>query len=163
MRFEINHVTGTSYNHQANSIGEHMIQTIKHLIVKNQNDTWLALLILKATPITGIDRSPAELLCNRNFRTNIPMIQHASSLSDHAKLRSENSTKYQTGSKALVPLTLGSHILYDKNPDNNTKRPKWSRGTVTNINDPGGKYTIEMDTGKNVTRKGMILGQMDPM
>ena len=60
-RFEINHITGASYNHQANSIAEHMIQTTKHLMVKNQNDTWLALLILKATPITGIDRSPAEL------------------------------------------------------------------------------------------------------
>ena len=93
MKFEINHITGTSYNHQANSIAKQMIQTIKHLMVKNQNDTWLALLILKATPITVIDRSPAELLCNRHFRTNIPMIQHASSLSKNVKLRSENSGK----------------------------------------------------------------------
>ena len=80
MRFEINHIMGASYNHQVNSIAEHMIQTIKHLMVKNQNDTWLALFILKATPMTGIDRSPAELLCNRHFRTNIPMIQHANNL-----------------------------------------------------------------------------------
>ena len=85
-RFEINHITGASYNHQANSIAECVIQTIKHLMVKNQNDTWLAMLILKSTPITGIDRSPAELLCNRCFRTNIPIIQHASNLSSQAKL-----------------------------------------------------------------------------
>ena len=38
-RFEINHITGASYYHQANSIVEHMIHTIKHLKVKNQNDT----------------------------------------------------------------------------------------------------------------------------
>ena len=82
------------------------------------------------------------------LRTNILLIKHASSLADQARLRNENSTKYQTGSKALVPLSLGSHVLYDKNSDNNTKRPEWSRGTVTNINDPGRKYTIEMDTGK---------------
>ena len=94
-----------------------MIQTIKHLMVKNQNDTWLAPLILKSTPITGIDRSPAELLCNRHFRTNIPMIQHASNLSSQAKFCNEDPTKYQTGSKELVPLNLGSHVLYDKNPD----------------------------------------------
>ena len=58
-----------------------MIQTIKQLMVKNQSDSWLVLLILKSTPMNGIDRSPAELLCNRCFRTNIPMIQHASDLS----------------------------------------------------------------------------------
>ena len=121
-------------------------------MVKNQYDTWLALLILKSTPITGIDKSPAEMLCNRKFRTNIPLIRHASSLADQARLRNKNSTKYKTGNKALVPLSLCSHVLYDKNPDNNTKRPEWSSGTVTNINDPGRKYTIETDTGKNVTR-----------
>ena len=122
-RFEINHITGASYNHQVNSIAEHMIQTIKHLMVKNQNDTWLALLILKATPKTGIDRSPAELLCNRCFRTNIPMIQHVSNLSSQAKLHNEDPTKYQTGSKGLVPLNLGSCVLYNKNPDS-AKRPE---------------------------------------
>ena len=35
VRFEINHITGASYNHQANSIAEQMIQTIKQLMVKN--------------------------------------------------------------------------------------------------------------------------------
>ena len=39
-KFEINHITGASYNHQANSIAERMIQTIKQLMVKNQNDSW---------------------------------------------------------------------------------------------------------------------------
>ena len=29
------------------------------MMIKNQNDTWLALLILKSAPISGIDRSPA--------------------------------------------------------------------------------------------------------
>ena len=61
-RFEIDHTTGASYNHQANSIAEHMIQTIKQLMVKNQNDTWLAILILKSMPMNGIGRSPAELI-----------------------------------------------------------------------------------------------------
>ena len=150
-RFEINHITGASYNHQANSIAEHMIQTIKQLMVKNQNNTLLALLILKSTPMNGIDRSPAELLCSRQFQTNLPLIKHASSLADQARLRSENPTKYQTGSKELVPLNLGSCVMYDKNPDS-TKRPEWSKGVVKDLQRPGHKYTIESDTGKNVTR-----------
>ena len=102
--------------------------------------------------MTGIDRSLAELLCNRCFRTNIPMIQHASDLSCKARLHNEDPTKYQTGRKKLVPLKLGSHVLYDKNPDNSTKRPEWSKGVIKDLKGPGCKYTIESDTGKNVTR-----------
>ena len=151
VRFEINHTTGASYNHQANSIAECMIQTIKQLMVKNQNDTWLAMLILKSTPMNGIDRSPAQLLCNRLFRTNIPMIQHASDLSYKARLRNENSAKYQNGSRDLVPLSLGSCVVCDKNPDS-TKRPECSEGVIKYIEGPGRKYTIESDAGKNVTR-----------
>ena len=96
--------------------------------------------------------SPDELLCNRKFRTNIPLIKHASSLAYQARLRNKNSTKYQTGSKELVPLNLGSCVLYDKNPDNKTKRPEWLRGVVMDIDGPGRKYKIENDVGKNVTR-----------
>ena len=80
------------------------------------------------------------------------MIQHASDLSCKAKLHNEDSTKYQTGSKELVPLNLGSCVLYDKNPDNSTKRAEWSKGVAKDIQGPGPKYTIESDTGKNVTR-----------
>ena len=43
--------------------------------------------------MNGIDRSPAELLCNRCFRTNTPMIQHASDLSHKARLHNEDSIK----------------------------------------------------------------------
>ena len=151
-KFEINHITGASYNHQANSIAECMIQTIKQLMVKNQNDTWLAMLILKSTPMNGIDRSLAKLLCNRCFRANIPMIQHASDLLCKARLHNEDPTKSQTGSKELVPLSLGSCVLYDKNPGNSTKRPEWSKGVIEDIGEPCHKYTIESDAGKNVTR-----------
>ena len=150
-KFDIVHQTRASYNHQVNSITECAIQTIKHLMIKNQNNTWLALLISKLTPISGIDMSLAELLCNRRFRTNIPLIKHASTLVDQARLRNANLTKYQTGSKELVPLNLGSHMLYDKNPDCN-KRPDWSKGVVTDIDGPGRKYNIQNDTGENVTR-----------
>ena len=148
-RFDIKHVTGSAYNHQANAIAKRSIQTVKHLMTKNPNDTWLAL-ILKSIPINEINRSPAGLLCNRRFRTNLPIMKYANDLSDQTKLRGD-PTKYQTGSKALVPLNLGSRILYNKSLDS-TKRPEWSKGIVENIEGPGHKYTIETDTGKNVTR-----------
>ena len=64
---------------------------------KNPNDQWLALLIFKSTPITGIDKSPSELLCNRRFWTNLPLVQHA-------KLK---TNMYNTG-KDLLPIPIGS-------------------------------------------------------
>ena len=102
--------------------------------------------------MNGIDKSPAELLCNRRFRTNIPMIQHASDLLHKARLRNEDPSKYQTSSKGLVPLSLDSWVLYDKNPDNNSKRPEWSKDIIKDVGEPGHKYTITNNTGKNVTR-----------
>ena len=129
-----------------------MIQTIKQLTIKNQNDSWLAMLILKSTPMNEIDRSLSELLCNRCFRTNIQMIQHASDLWYKARFCNEDPTKYQTGSKELVPFSLGSCVLYDKNLDNSTKRPEWSKGVIKDTGEPVHKKTIESDAGKNVTR-----------
>ena len=85
------------------------------------------------------------------FRTNILLIKHASTLVDQARLRNKNPTKYQTGSKDLVPLNLGLHVLYNKTPDS-TKRPDWSKGVVMDIDGPGRKYNIQSDTGKYVTR-----------
>ena len=78
-------------------------------------------------------------------------MRHASSLSDQARLRCDDPTKYQTGSKELVPLNLGSCMLYDKNPDS-TERPEWSKGVVKDLEGLGCKYTMESDTSKNVTR-----------
>ena len=34
--FDIKHVTGSAYNHQANAIAERSIQTVKHLMTKTQ-------------------------------------------------------------------------------------------------------------------------------
>ena len=65
-KFEIEHLTGSAYNHHANAIAERNIQTIKHLMSKNPNNDWLALLIFKSTPITGIDKSPSDCFVIEN-------------------------------------------------------------------------------------------------
>ena len=148
-RFEIEHITGSTYNGQANAIAERNIQTIKHLMSKNSNELWLALLIFKSTPITGIDKSPSELLCNRKFQTNLPLIQHASELASKSKLK---TSMHNTG-KDLLPISIGSRIVYDTNPDHKTKRPEWSKGTIKDVSGPGHKYTIQSDdSGRVLTR-----------
>ena len=121
-KFAVEHITGSAYNHQANAIAERSIQTIKNLVAKNPRDVWLALLIFKSTPITDIDKSPSELLCSQRFRTNLPMMQHASELAYKAKLK-PLKTDVDTG-KNLLPIPIGSQIIYDSNPDHKAKRHK---------------------------------------
>ena len=120
-KFEIEHITGSAYNHQANAIAERNIQTIKHLMSKSLNDEWVALLIFKSAPITGIDKSPSELLCNRKFQTNLPLIQYASELASKAKLKTHAKTSMNNTGKDLLPIPIGSKIIYDSNPDHKTK------------------------------------------
>ena len=69
----------------------------------------------------------------QKVQTNVPLIQTASSLASQAKFRSDKLI-YQTGSNVLVPINLGQHVLYKKNPDSNpNKRPEWSEGIVTEL------------------------------
>ena len=110
-RFEIEHITGSAYNHQANAIAERSIQTIKNLMVKNPRDVWLALLIFKSTPITGIHKSPFELLCNQKFRTNLPMIQHASELANKARLKLLKTDVDAGKGKDLLPMSSNMFML----------------------------------------------------
>ena len=121
-------------------------------MAKKHGDHWLALLILKSTPITGIDKSLSELLCNRKFRTNLPIIQHASELADKAKLGNNDSNKYSVG-REFVPIPIGSHVMYDSNPDSSkAKRPEWSKGIVKDFNGRDRKNIIENDSGRQLTR-----------
>ena len=55
--------------------------------------------------------------------------------------------------KDLLPVPIGSRIVYDSNPDHKTKRPEWSKGTIKDVSGPGQKYTIvNDDTGRVLTR-----------
>ena len=65
-RFDIKHVTGSAYNHQANAIAKRSIQTVKHLMTKNPNDTWLALLILNQRQSMGLTGVPLSSCATDN-------------------------------------------------------------------------------------------------
>ena len=53
---------------------ERMVQTIKQIMNKNAENTWLAMLIFRSTDIPGVNKSPSEILNVRKYRTNLPMI-----------------------------------------------------------------------------------------
>ena len=62
--------TISSCNHASLGSAEQMVQTVKQIMVKNPQNTWLAMLIFKATIIPEVQKSPSELLNSRKYRTN---------------------------------------------------------------------------------------------
>ena len=145
--------TISSYNHASLGSAEHMVQTVKQIMVKNPQNAWLAMLIFKATMIPEIQKSPSELLNSHKYRTNLPMIDFSQSRNDEPaeKLIHKCELKAQKESgKELPKLDVGTPVLYDKNPDSTkVKRPKWCKGTIKNRQNPC-KYEILTDDSDRV-------------
>ena len=74
--------TISSYNHASLGSAERMVQTVKQIMVKNPENTWLTMLIFKATMIPEIQKSPGELLNSWKYRTNLPMVDVNQSKND---------------------------------------------------------------------------------
>ena len=88
-------------------------------MTRNPENAWLAMLIFKATYIPSINKSPAELLNSRKFRTNLPMIdlnQNKSNEPEIETLLDRHQRVTDTG-KELPKPDVGTPVLYDKNPD----------------------------------------------
>ena len=112
------------------------------------------ILIFKATFIPDIQKSPAELLNNRKYRTNWPMIDFSQSHNNEPveKLIQKHESKTETG-KELLKLDVGTPVLYDKNLDSTkVKRPEWCRGIVKNRENPRKYEILSDDTDRVITR-----------
>ncbi|XP_041453631.1 uncharacterized protein K02A2.6-like [Lytechinus variegatus] len=76
------HVTSSPHFPQSNGFVERAIQTIKHTLAKAtscKQKINMALLCLRTTPIDSELSSPAELLCDRKFKSNLPLVIHNTS------------------------------------------------------------------------------------
>ena len=145
--------TISSYNHASLSSAEHKVQTVKQIMVKNPENTWLTMLIFKATMIPEVQKSPSKLLNSCKYRTNLPMIDFSQLRNNEPveKLNHKCELKAQKESgKELPKLDVGTPVLYDKNPDSTkVKRPKWCKGTIKNRENPQ-KYKILTDDSDRV-------------
>ena len=104
----------SAYNHQSVGSVERMVQTIKQIMLKNAENSWLAMLIFRSTDIPGVNRSPSEILNGHKCRTNLPLIDmhHKSNKSEIEKMVEKRMSKPTTGSE-LPKIPVGTPILYD--------------------------------------------------
>ena len=104
----------SAYNHQSVVSVERMVQTIKQIMLKNAENTWLAMLIFRSSDIPGINKSPNEILNGQKYRNNLPMIDvhHKSSESEIESLAEKRMNKPVTGQE-LCKLPVVTPILYD--------------------------------------------------
>ena len=104
----------SSYNHQSVGCIERIFQTVKQIMVRNTDNTWLAMLIFKATDIPAIDKSPSELLNTRKFRTNLPSID-INQKSNETKIKKLADRWLSTPKswKELPKIPVGMPILYE--------------------------------------------------
>ena len=142
----------SAYNHQSVGSAERTVQTIKQIMNKNAENAWLAMLIFRATPIPGINKSPSEILNGRKFRTNLPIIDfHRTNETEIESLAERRMSKSVKGQE-LNKLPVGTPILYDSNPDSSKiKRPTWLKGTVKNRLGER-KYEVLTDSDRVIMR-----------
>jgi hypothetical protein len=70
-------VTSSPGYPRSNGQAERCVQTIKLLFKKaeeSRTDPHIALLNYRAAPLSGSDKSPAELFLNRRLRTKLPLV-----------------------------------------------------------------------------------------
>ena len=70
-RYKFSHVTSSPHYPKSNGFIERMFRTVKQLM-KYEDDTYLALLNYRATPLPWCGLSPSQLLMGRRIRTPVP-------------------------------------------------------------------------------------------
>jgi len=120
------HTTSSPKFPQGNGEAEQGVQTMKNFL-KKTDDPYLALLAYRATPLSSIGYSPAELLMNRKLRTTVPILQRdlKPRIPDYSKLRSlekqrrikqKQNFDNRHGTRSLTPLKEGVIVWI---PDHN--------------------------------------------
>ncbi len=74
------HITSSPMYPQSNESSERMVQTVKDILKKcdeEGSDPYLGLLSYRTTPVSHHLKSPSELLNHRKFNTTLPVAQRA--------------------------------------------------------------------------------------
>lgn len=125
---------------QSNGMAEKGVLIAKKILKKcheDKTDHRLALLNYRASPVSGTNFSPCELMFNRNLRTklivNSQYLQPKININVNQqfdKTRTRNIRNYNKTSRAKKPFQVGQSIWFKKEPNKNV----WLEGKITSYN-----------------------------
>ncbi|XP_052756041.1 uncharacterized protein K02A2.6-like [Galleria mellonella] len=150
------HTTSSPYYPQSNGQVERMVQTIKNIMIKtneDQIDYRLAILEYLNTPLTDSLPSPAELLQSRKLKSIIPTSNKLLKSKVHTNVRNKlierqalHKYYYDRNKKHLESLSIGQKVkVYNK------FAKRWTSGIVTGILRDR-SYEILLSNGNKVVR-----------
>ena len=140
---------------KSNGFIERQVQTVKHALTKAKQDgrdPELALLCIRATPLSPKIPSPLELLTGRKPRANLPTKSPQSHSDDMVRdlLQDRQSTQkayHDKKAKDLSPLTPGQLVRFQDHPSST-----WKEGVIREKCKEPRSYTLETPTGKTFRR-----------
>lgn len=146
--FDFKFETSSPRYPRSNGLAERFVQTAKNIIRKS-DDMWVALMEYRSTPITGLKRSPAELLFSRKLKTKLPVVEKQKIKIKEFKqsLESRNESYkeyYDRHTKLRQGFQDGDTIVYR---DNN----RWRPAIITAKHESPRSYLI--DNGINILRR----------
>jgi transposase InsO family protein len=143
---------------QSNGFIERTIQTVKRTLQKAKeagSDPFMALMILRATPIDSQMASPAEILNQRRLRTNLPYRHRTSQTTRYSEYK-EHLNDRQIQQKHLFDARAGPALatLSEGQPVNvqDHQSGRWSSAKVVEVGPNPRSYVLKTDKGQTIRR-----------
>lgn len=166
--WEFIHINSSPRYPQSNGQVERTIQTVKNVMKKTLeegNDEYLALLMLRNTPIyDNKEYTPSLLLNSRVLRDTLPIkenklkskLVNKKVFSEIIK-NSQNKQKkyYDKNKKYLKPLKKGEKVYVRINPQEKNKNKQMLKGIIINKNKQ--RYKIKLENNKVICRNRVYI------
>ena len=152
--FNISHVTSSPHHSRSHGFIERMIRTVKAVMKKESQDTDLALLVLRTTPIGSQLPSPAELIFGRQVTCNLP-IQAKSP--NHEGLLEHREQRYKQMTEKFhhvhPELSIDQPVYFQ-----DIAKKHWSPGIIIGYGPEPRSYTVLCEqTGNKLRRNRSLL------
>lgn len=142
---------------QSNGMAERGVQIAKKMLIKcyeDKTDLSIALLQYRASPVSGTQFSPSQLMMNRNIKTKLPTNhQHLipklnnNVQSQFQKCKNRNERNYNRTARIKNNFESGQDIWFKKDPLIN----KWIQGKIISNNNFR-SYDVTDNNGSTYTR-----------